>query len=144
MGAACPPHSRLLVTYTMVLQIEFRVSAASSRTISRIAVLAILQTIALPTELPRREPHFTRKLARGSNVCATNGLDHYVTQLRNGLRDQARAAGNHSRQEPRECASWRVAKTNGGRDHCSEAVTPEPRLVYEIIRGSAARIQRGP
>src|SRR6266545_5576832 len=52
----------------MVLQIEFRVSAASSRTISRIALLAILQTIALPTELPRREPHFTRKLASESNV----------------------------------------------------------------------------
>ncbi len=52
---------RLLIAYTMVFRVEFRVSVASLRAISQIAVLAILQTIALPTELPRREPHFTRK-----------------------------------------------------------------------------------
>src|SRR6266508_6480130 len=38
----------------------------------------VLQTIALPTELPRRSPHFTRKLARESNVRATNGLGNHV------------------------------------------------------------------
>src|SRR6266545_3660517 len=32
----------------------------------------VLQTIALPTELPRREPQFTQKLASESNVCASN------------------------------------------------------------------------
>jgi hypothetical protein len=57
-----PAALKLLLTYTMVFWIEFRVSVASSRAISSIALLAILQTIALPTELPRREPHFTQKL----------------------------------------------------------------------------------
>jgi len=37
--------TRLLTAYTMVLWIEFQVSAASSRAISQIAVLAILQTL---------------------------------------------------------------------------------------------------
>ena len=60
---------RLLTAYTMVFWIEFRVSVASSRAISRIAALAILQTIALPTELPRP-----------SQISATqsNGLEHHV------------------------------------------------------------------
>ena len=31
----------------------------------------VLQTIALPTELPRRGPHFTRKLAHELNVRLT-------------------------------------------------------------------------
>jgi hypothetical protein len=41
-----PAALRLLIAYTMVSWVEFRVSAASSRAFSRIAVLAILQTIA--------------------------------------------------------------------------------------------------
>jgi hypothetical protein len=48
--------SRLLIAETMVLRGEISVSVASSGAISRIAILAILQTIALPTELPRRTP----------------------------------------------------------------------------------------
>src|SRR5258706_3778637 len=58
----------------MLLRVEFRVSVASSRAISQIVVFVILQTIALPTELPRRSPHFTRKLASEPNVWATNGV----------------------------------------------------------------------
>src|SRR5437879_2323576 len=50
----------------MVFRARNSVSASSCRAISRIASLAILQTIALPTELPRRCLHFTRKLARES------------------------------------------------------------------------------
>jgi hypothetical protein len=37
---------------------------------------ADLQTIALPTELPLRERHFTRKLVSESNVWMTNGLSN--------------------------------------------------------------------
>src|SRR6266849_7992100 len=70
----------------MVFWVDFRVSIASSRTISRIAVLAILQTIALPTELPRRDPHFSRKFASRSNVCATNGLGNHVDETAMVLR----------------------------------------------------------
>jgi len=62
----------------MVFRVEFRVSVASFGAISQMVVVAILQTIALPTELPRRDPHFTRKLTRESNVCASNGLEDYV------------------------------------------------------------------
>src|ERR1700687_1127050 len=58
----------------MVFWIEFRVSAASSRAIPQIVVLAILQTIALPTELPRRSPYFTRKLASEPNIRTANGV----------------------------------------------------------------------
>ena len=45
---------------------------------------AILQTIALPTELPRRDLHFTRKLGSESNMCASNGVANHLRQL-NGL-----------------------------------------------------------
>ena len=48
--------------------------------ISRIGVYAILQTIALPTELPRRDLHFTGKLESKSNGCTSNGLDHHVEE----------------------------------------------------------------
>ena len=68
---------RLLTAYTMVFWIEFRVSVASSRAISRIAALAILQ-IALPTELPRRDPHFTQKLASQISANQSNGLEHHL------------------------------------------------------------------
>src|SRR5437867_6452038 len=81
MNAACPPHSRLLTAQTMVFWVEIWVSVANSSAISRIAVLAILQTIALPTELPRREPHSIGDSRRGSRAKWPHGLDHYVTQL---------------------------------------------------------------
>ena len=77
--------TRLLTAYTMVLWIEFQVSAASSRAISQIAVFAILQTIALPTELPRRDPHFTRKLVRESKPRASNGVANHLRDQANGL-----------------------------------------------------------
>src|SRR6266850_1333130 len=38
----------------------------------------VLQTIALPTELPRREPHSIGDSRRRSRIEQINGLKHYV------------------------------------------------------------------
>src|SRR6476646_3694019 len=38
----------------------------------------VLQTIALPTELPRRDPQFTKKLASESNAWVRHGLSNRV------------------------------------------------------------------
>src|SRR5438876_8310746 len=62
----------------MAFWVEISLSAASFRAISQIASLAILQTIALPTELPRRDAHFTRKLVCQCTPKVSNGLEHYV------------------------------------------------------------------
>jgi hypothetical protein len=93
--AARPPHSRLFAAETIALRGQTSVSVASFRAISRIALIAILQTIALPTELPRRGPHFTRKLAGEPNGLRGNGLSNHVVLLRNCPRSRARRALNH-------------------------------------------------
>src|SRR5437867_6885652 len=79
----------------MVFRARKSVSASSCRAISRIASLAILQTIALPTERPRREAHFTWKLATQAFRKESNGLDHHAKHFAQWLRDQARSARNH-------------------------------------------------
>jgi len=61
----------------MVLRLEISVSVVSSRAISQIVVLAIFQTIALPTELPRREPHSVGDARRRSRAKYRNGLEDY-------------------------------------------------------------------
>src|SRR5437773_9674779 len=94
MNAACPPHSRLLTAQTMVFWVEIWVSVASSLAISRIAVLAILQTIALPTELPRREAHFTRNSECPTRPKWSNGLEDY---LRSGAQWSPRVSTTTSR-----------------------------------------------
>ena len=70
--------SRLLTAETIALRARKSVSVASSRAIPRTAVSAILQTIALPTELPRRVPErfqqwSPRPLLSG---LVSNGGDH--------------------------------------------------------------------
>ena len=95
----------------MVFRRWTTVSAASSRAISRIVVLAILQTIALPTELPRREPHF-RRSGRWSR--ANNGVAHHLRDQANCLAVHAHARRNH--WSPRYLGE---AKPLVGPDHAS-------------------------
>ena len=45
-------------------------------------VFVILQTIALPTELPRRDPHSIGDSWRGSRAKWPHGLDHHVAPRR--------------------------------------------------------------
>ena len=75
----------------------------------------VLQTIALPTELPRRDHHFSRKVASESNVCSRNGLDHHVdeTAIVSAIRARVR------------------------RDHCSPrvGVTPKPLFFLDRVSG---------
>ncbi len=83
-SATCPPHSsRLLTAETIALRHEISVSVASSGAISQVAPCAILQTSVLPTELPRREPHFTRS---GGQSRANNGVGKRCAGASNGLR----------------------------------------------------------
>src|SRR5712691_857573 len=67
--------SRLLNAYTMVFWVEFRVLVADFRANSQIASLAILQTIALPTELPRRDAHSIGDSWLRSRIEQSNGLE---------------------------------------------------------------------
>jgi hypothetical protein len=119
--------SRLLTAETIALRARQSVSVPNSPAIPRIALCAILQTIALPTELPRREPHFIRKPVCDSNVCASNGLDHYVSEL--GPRaDRARSV------------------LRPAHERCREGLRPLPRLMRleHSASGHHSRLRSSP
>src|SRR5207249_753204 len=78
--------AKLLSAETIALRGRIRVSAPSSRAISTITLRAILQTIALPTELPRRDLDSIRYFHERSSGLARHGVGNHVRRRRNGLR----------------------------------------------------------
>src|SRR6266516_2673358 len=90
----------------MVFCPEISVSVATSGAIPRIAVLAILQTIALPTELPRREPHFT-----GDSVGESNGVTRHgvAKHVRCGAMVSVRRARRH--KDHGACCRYQTIET---------------------------------
>jgi hypothetical protein len=75
--------------------------------ISQIAVCAILQTIALPTELPRRDPHFTWE------IHALGPIELEQWFLANQMQLDRHGRGNRPRRrrDHRSPLCWRKLKT---------------------------------
>ena len=70
-------------------------------------MIAILQTIALPTELPRRRPHSIRYSASGRNGLTRHGVANHVRRRCNGL-----TALSTTRPKP-----LRKSRVSDSRDH---------------------------
>ena len=82
-GGTCvlPAAFRLLTAETIALrgQTQYRSRVSEQFRESRCA--RFFRHIALPTELPRRDPHFTRKLGYEWNVCSSDGVaNHCATK----------------------------------------------------------------